>query len=313
MKKKVILDVDTGIDDAIGIILATTAPELDLLGITTVSGNIDLESATLNTLRVLKLLGKDEVQVYKGAETPLQRKIRYAVEIHGASGMAGQLEDVEVVHKQSKKAWEFYHEMASQYPGEVTLVMTGPQTNLAMALNQYPELKNLFKEVIVMGGAVKEKGNESPTAEFNIAIDPEAAEMVFQSGMNVTMIGLDVTKKSLLRREHFSALRKDSPVADFVMKVTNDYMERYFKANGIYGCSMHDPLAVTMTIAPQFVKTQHLFVGVETKSQYCDGQTVCDFENRWNKAPNVHVGLEVDVDGFTAFLIDRINAAPWAL
>lgn len=313
MKKKVILDVDTGIDDAIGIILAATAPEIELLGITTVSGNIDLESATQNTLRVLKLLGKETIQVYKGAETPLQRKIRYAVEIHGASGMAGQLEDIEVNHQQTKLAWEFYHEMASQNPGEVTLVMTGPQTNLARALDLYPELKTQLKEVIVMGGVVKEKGNESPTAEFNIAIDPEAAERVFQSGMKVTMIGLDVTKKSLLRRDHFSALRKDSPVADFVMKVTNDYMERYYKANGIYGCSMHDPLAVTMTIAPQFVKTEHLFVGVETKSQYCDGQTVCDFEQRWHKAPNVHVGLEVDVEGFIDFLIGRINEAPWAL
>lgn len=313
MKKKVILDVDTGIDDAIGIILATTAPEIELLGITTVSGNIDLESATINTLKVLKLLGKDNIQVYKGAETPVNRNIRYAVEIHGASGMAGQLEDMKVSHEQTTLAWDFYHEMTNLYPGEVTLVMTGPQTNLARALNLYPELKQQFKEIIVMGGAVKEKGNESPAAEFNIAIDPEAAEMVFQSGMKVTMIGLDVTKKSLLRREHFSRLRTDSPVADFVMKVTHDYMERYYKANGIYGCSMHDPLAVTMTLAPQFVKTQHLFVGVETQSHYCDGQTVCDFDQRWNKAPNVHVGLEVDVDGFIDFLIDRINAAPWAL
>ncbi len=313
MKKKVILDVDTGIDDAIGIILAATAPEIDLLGITTVSGNIDLESATKNTQRVLKMLGMDQIKVYKGAESPLKRKIRYAVEIHGASGMAGQLENIEVSHDEKKEAWTFYQEMVLKYPGEVTLVMTGPQTNLAIALDRYPELKLQFKEIIVMGGAVKEKGNESPSAEFNIAIDPEAAEIVFQSGMKVTMIGLDVTKKSLLRREHFSGLRKDSPIAEFVMNVTNDYMERYFKANGIYGCSMHDPLAVTMTIAPEFVKTEHLFVGVETQSQYCDGQTVCDFEHRWKKEPNVHVGLEVDVEGFIAFLIDRINRAPWAL
>ncbi len=313
MKKKIILDVDTGIDDAIGIILAATAPEIELLGITTVSGNIDLESATKNTQRVLKLLGMDKIGVYKGAESPLKRKIRYAVEIHGASGMAGQLEEIEVVYSEKKEAWTFYHEMAQKYPGEITLVMTGPQTNLAVALDQFPDLKSQFKEVIVMGGAVKEKGNESPAAEFNIAIDPEAAEIVFQSGMKVTMIGLDVTKKSLLRREHFSQLRKDSPVAQFVMNVTNDYMERYFKANGIYGCSMHDPLAVTMAINPEFVKTEHLFVGVETQSQYCDGQTVCDFEHRWHKAPNVYVGLEVDVEGFIAFLIERVNGAPWVL
>lgn len=312
MKKKVILDVDTGIDDAIGIILAATAPELDLLGITTVSGNIDLESATRNTLRVLSLLGQKDVPVYMGAETPLKRNIRYAVEVHGTSGMAGQLEHIEVSHEETKAAWDFYLEMTKLWPGEITLIMTGPQTNLALALEKYPELRIGFKEVIVMGGAVREKGNESPAAEFNIAIDPEAAECVFSSGLNVTMIGLDVTKKALLKREHFEGLRKDSPVADFVMNVTKQYMDRFFIDNGIYGCAMHDPLAVTMAIDPSFVRTEHLFVGVETRSQYCDGQTVCDFDNRWKKPANVHVGLEVNSQGFIDFLIDRINQAGWA-
>lgn len=310
MKKKVILDVDTGIDDAIGIILAATAPELDVLGITTVSGNIDLESATRNTLRVLKLIDKEaDISVYKGSESPLCRNIRYAVEVHGSSGLADQLEDIEVVHKETELAWDFMKKMTVKYPGEITLIMTGPQTNLALALQKYPELKHGFKEVIVMGGAVKEKGNESPTAEFNIAIDPEAAEQVFSSGLKVTMIGLDVTKKALLKREHFNGLDQESPVAQFVMNVTKQYMDRFFIDNGIYGCAMHDPLAVTMGIAPEYVKTYPYFVGVETRSQYCDGQTVCDFDNRWGKAPNVHVGLEVDSEGFISFLIDRINKA----
>lgn len=310
MKKKVILDVDTGIDDAIGIILAATAPEIELLGITTVSGNIDLESATRNTLRVLKLINRqDTVSVYKGSEKPLSRDIRYAVEVHGQSGLAGQLEDIPVEHNETKPAWVFYNEMAAMNPGEITLIMTGPQTNLALALQKYPELRGRIKEVIVMGGAVKEKGNESPTAEFNIAIDPEAAEYVFSSGMQVTMIGLDVTKKSLLKREHFEGLNPESPVAQFVMNVTKQYMDRFFIDNGIYGCAMHDPLAVTMGIQPGFVTTVPYFVGVETKSQYCDGQTVCDFDNRWGKAPNVHVGMAVDSEGFIAFLIDRINKA----
>lgn len=309
MKKKVILDVDTGIDDAIGIILAATAPEIELLGITTVSGNIDLESATRNTLRVLKLLGKEDVKVYKGAESPLMRSIRYAVEVHGSSGLADQLEDIEVSHNESIEAWDFIKQMALQYPNEITLIMTGPQTNLALTLQKYPEIEKQLKEVIVMGGTVKDKGNESPVAEFNIAIDPEAAEQVFDSSLKVTMIGLDVTKKALLKRAHFEGLKKDSPVAAFVMNVTKQYMDRFYIDNGIYGCAMHDPLAVTMAIAPELVKTYPYYVAVETKSRFCDGQTICDFDNRWGKEPNVHVGLEVDSSAFIEFLIARINAA----
>lgn len=309
MKTKVILDVDTGIDDAIGIILAATAPEIELLGITTVSGNIDLESATINTLRVLKLLGKDGINVYKGAKAPLKRQIRYAVEVHGASGMAGELEHIEVAHTEEKPAWNFLKEMVECYPGEIVLILTGPQTNLAIAIEKYPEIKQKLKEVIVMGGAVIEKGNESPVAEFNIAIDPEAAAQVFESGMKVTMIGLDVTKKALLKRDHFVGLSKDSPVADFVISVTKQYMDYNFSQSGVAGCSMHDPLAVTMAIMPELVKTTPYYVVVETNSLYCDGQTVCDFNGRYNKPANVHVGLEVDSEKFIAFLIDRINKA----
>jgi purine nucleosidase len=309
MKKKVILDVDTGIDDAIGIILAATAPEIELLGITTVSGNIDLESATRNTLRVLKLLGKEDVKVYKGAESPLMRSIRYAVEVHGSSGLADQLEDIDVSYNESIEAWDFIKQMALQYPNEITLIMTGPQTNLALTLQKYPEVEKQLKEVIVMGGTVKDKGNESPVAEFNIAIDPEAAEQVFDSSLKVTMIGLDVTKKALLKRAHFEGLKKDSPVAAFVMNVTKQYMDRFYIDNGIYGCAMHDPLAVTMAITPELVKTYPYYVAVETQSRFCDGQTICDFDNRWGKDPNVYVGLEVDSPAFIDFLIARINAA----
>lgn len=309
MTKKVILDVDTGIDDAIGIILAATAPELELLGITTVSGNIDLESATRNTLRVLKLIDRADIQVYPGAEKPLERSIRYAVEVHGTSGMAGQLEDIEVEMPSNISAPDFIRNMVMENPNEVTLIFTGPQTNLALALSAYPEIKDLIKEVIVMGGAVGVKGNESPVAEFNIAIDPEAAYQVFESGLDVTMIGLDVTKKALLKRDHFSALNHESPIAQFVMNVTHLYMERFYADNGVYGCAMHDPLAVTMAIKPEFVKTMPYYVGVEHRSLFCDGQTVCDFDGRWHKTANVKVGMEVDSDGFIEFLMDRINKA----
>lgn len=306
MKSKVILDVDTGIDDAIGIMLAATAPELEVLGITTVSGNIDLESATKNTLRVLALI-KREIKVYPGELKPLRRNIRYATEVHGASGLAGQLEEMLCSPAQSQHAVDFIIETVKANPHEVTIICTGPQTNLAMALRRAPEIKALIHKVIVMGGAVAVKGNESPVAEFNIAIDPEAAYEVFESGMDVTMIGLDVTKRALLKREHFEGLNQELEASQFVMAVTKQYMDRFFLDNGIYGCAMHDPLAVTMAIRPEFVKTAFHYVAVEHQSQFCDGQTVCDFDNRWQKSPNVKVGMEVDSESFIAFLIERIN------
>ncbi len=307
LKKKVILDVDTGIDDAIGIILAATAPEIDLLGLTTVSGNIDLVSATRNTLRVLKLIGREDVKVYPGAKAPLKRAIRYAVEVHGASGLADQLEDVDVVMPEQPAAWDYIAEMVQKYPNEITLIFTGPQTNLAIALQKYPEIKSLISQVIVMGGACAMKGNESPVAEFNIAIDPEAAHEVFSAGLDLTMIGLNVTKKALLTKASFEGLDSHSPVAQFVMNVTKQYMDRYYLDNGIYGCAMHDPLAVTMAIEPKFVTCKPYFVGIEHQSIYCDGQTVCDYDNRWKKPANAKVGIEVDAKGFIEFLIHRIN------
>lgn len=310
MKKKLILDVDTGIDDAIAIILAATAPELELLGITTVSGNIDLESATRNTLRVLELIGKKGMYgIHMGAEAPLKRNIRYAVEVHGTSGMAGELEDISVELPENTDAISFMIETIKKYPNEVTVVMTGPETNFALALQQAPEIAKLVKEVVIMGGVVTEKGNESPVAEFNIAIDPEAAHIVFNCEAKVTMVGLDVTKKAMLKKEHFEKLNHDSKVAQFVMNVTHQYMERFFLDNGVRGCAMHDPLAVASVICPELIETFPYFVGVETNSVYCDGQTVCDFDNRWQKEPNVQVALKVDAISFIDLLLSRINQA----
>ncbi len=310
---KIILDVDTGIDDAIGILLACASPEVDIQGITTVSGNIDLESATRNTLRVLKLIGRDkEIQVYKGATKPLVRPTRYATEIHGASGLAGQLEDIEVSHDNPVHAVDFMIETLRGNPGQITVIMTGPETNFALAIAKEPRVVDWVKEVIIMGGAADMLGNESPVAEFNIAIDPEAAERVFQCGAKVTMVGLDVTTKALLTQDDAKRV-KDPKVRDFVAGATYDYMMRFNAKKGIEACSMHDPLAVCMAIDPKFVKTLHRFVGVETQSVYCDGMTVCDFDNRWGKEPNVHVAMEVEARNFIDFLVDRLSSLTAAL
>jgi len=320
-RKKVLLDVDTGVDDAIGIIIAATAPKIELLGITTVSGNIDLASATVNTLRVLKLLGKGgQVPVHMGASKPLYRAVRYATEVHGATGLAGQLQDIAVDLPTGQSAEDFMIETIDRHPGEITLIMTAPQTNFAKALEKRPDLGGKLKEIIFMGGVVDGRGNESPRAEFNIAIDPEAANRVLHCGAKITMIGLDVTEKALLTREDLTFDNKNAthsathsaeknPIVDFVKKVTFNYMSRYHDTHGEYACLMHDPLAVSIAVNPDFVKTCHHYVAVETNSTYCDGETVCDFKDQWMKEPNVHVALELDREAFIDFLVDRIEKA----
>ena len=311
--KKIILDVDTGIDDAIGIMLACASPEVDLLGVTTVSGNIDLVSATQNTLRVLKTIGHENTPVYAGQKAPLKREVRYATEIHGSTGLAGQLTGVDVekrlqeVLNNKTTAIDFMIDTIKNNKGEVTLIMTGPETNFATALMREPNLENWVKEIIIMGGAADMKGNESPVAEFNIAIDPEAAQMVFSSKAKVTMVGLDVTTKALLTRDRIDEITGNKAVRDFVYGATYDYMERFYEKNGVYGCFMHDPLAVSLSIDSTLVGKLHRFVGVETNSNYCDGMTVCDFDNRWKKEPNVHVAMEIDPKVFIDFLLERLN------
>ncbi|MGB3368338.1 MAG: nucleoside hydrolase [Acidaminobacteraceae bacterium] len=306
--KKVILDVDTGIDDALGILLAIISPEIDLMGITTVSGNIDVESSTLNTLRVLKLIDKtDEVGVYMGATKPLSRSIRYATEVHGSTGMADQLLDFDVKYKHIMDAEDFIIKTVKENPGEITIVMTAPETNLARAFAKAPEIEDMIKEVIIMGGVVGGKGNESPVAEFNIAIDPEAAHIVFNGNYDLTMIGLDVTKKALLTEDDIAKITETSRVKKFIGDVTKIYMDRFFLDNGIHGCAIHDPLAVAVAIDSSLVETEHKFIVIERNSEYCDGMTICDFDGRWGKKPNVHVALAVDSERFINFFIDRMS------
>ena len=306
-KKKVILDVDTGIDDAIAIMLALASPELEVIGITTVSGNIDLESATTNTLKVLKLIGREDIPVYRGASKPLWRGIRYAKEVHGSCGLAGQLSDLQPGKPQDLDAGSFIKSQLELYPGEITLIMTGPETNLGVLLMQERDLALKFREIIVMGGVAEGRGNESPVAEFNIAIDPEAADLVFHSGAPLTMVGLDVTRKALLRKTAIDELTSTPDIKKFIDQVTMEYRQRFLAINGFEACLMHDPLAVAVAVDPSLVKCIHRYVGIETESRYCDGQTVCDFDGRWGKAPNVQVCMALDEARFVELLTSRLN------
>ncbi|MFE5322686.1 nucleoside hydrolase [Paenibacillus sp. NPDC056579] len=300
MRKKVILDVDTGVDDALGILLAIRSGQFDVLGITTVNGNVSMEQATENTCKILQLAGaEDAIPVYKGADRPLLRESFFEHRVHGKDGIGGALRDMPV-HKQPEAGFgpDFIVEAARREPGELTLVMTGPLTNLALAVRKAPELVQLVKEVVVMGGAVSSYGNVTPTAEYNMYVDPEAAKVVFHAGFpSLTMVGLDVTRKALLTEEQMLQLG-DSDIARYVLESTSDYMKRYYERNGIHACVMHDPLAVGVALDRGIVTTRPYYVDVETRSELCDGQTVCDFQNRLSRQPNVHVCVDVDTDAF---------------
>jgi purine nucleosidase len=308
--KKIVLDVDTGVDDALGIMLAVKSGCFDVLGITTVNGNVSLSKATENTCKILDFLQvNQEIPVICGASRPLMRHVYFEHRIHGEDGLGGALRDVPVrTQVQEGYAPDFMIEQVKKHPGEVTLIMTGPLTNLALAVSKYPELVQQVKEVIFMGGVVKEHGNVTPTAEYNMYVDPEAAKIVFRAGFpSLTLVGLDVTRKVLLDEAHIRELG-DTPMADYVKQSTSEYTQRYFERNGVRACALHDPLAVAVAMSPELVTTQKLYVDVETRSDLCDGQTVCDFQNRLMKEPNMNVCLDVDAPAFFEQFIRVLKA-----
>ena len=304
--KKVIIDVDTGIDDAIGILLAEKSGEADILGITTVNGNTSLEQATINTRKVTTLLGRDDMKVVQGASRPLMREPFFEVSVHGNDGIGGALKDMEVEIRDEGFAPDFIIEQAKQHPGEITVILLAPLTNMALAIRKEPRLKEWLKELVIMGGAVDHPGNITATAEYNIYIDPEAAKIVFHSGIPITLVGLDVTANTLLTKKDVEAIQPGS-ARDFVAESTVHYMNHYLKRNGHEACSMHDPLAVGVALDRTLVKTEKYFVDVETKSELCDGQTVCDFKNYYKKEPNVDVCIQVDDARFIQKLVDTLG------
>ncbi|USD82766.1 nucleoside hydrolase [Bacillus safensis] len=307
--KKLILDVDTGIDDAIGILLAVKSEQFDILGITTVCGNVSVDAATLNTCKVLELVEADNIPVIKGSATPLLRAPHYEHRVHGEDGIGGALKDVRP--KKTADAGfapDFIIEQVLQYSNQVTLVLTGPLTNLALAVKKCPELIHHVKEVIFMGGVVKGQGNVTPVAEFNTYADPEAAKLVLDAGFSsLTQVGLDVTRQVLLTDERIDAIQNET-LAAYIRESTSIYRQRYFERNGVWACAMHDPLAVSLAINKELVSTQAFHVEVETKSEFCDGQMICDFQHQWEKERNVQVCTDVDAEAFFDLLIKTMSS-----
>jgi len=301
----VILDCDPGHDDAIALLLALASPELELLGVTTTYGNQTLDKTTANALRVLELVGRADVPVSAGAERPLARELVVAAHVHGETGLDGPSLPESRSRPIADDAAAFTAAVVGGSHRSVTVVATGPLTNVARYLADYGP--DGIGRVVVMGGAIAE-GNFTPAAEFNIWCDPEAAAAVFDSGLDVSMVGLDVTHQALLGADVEARLRATGRVGAFVADL-NVYFTRYHRETyGWEGAPIHDAVAVAHLIRPDLVETRHRNVEVELESELCRGRTVVDLWNRTDRKPNVHVGVAIDVDAFFDLLVERIGS-----
>lgn len=303
---RIILDCDPGHDDAIALMLALASPEVELLGVTTVAGNQTLEKTTANAIRVLDHLGRDDISVAAGAQRPLVREPYVAANVHGDTGLDGPELPAADRAPEAAHAIDWIAEALSAEPHPVTLVPTGPLTNIALFLARYPELEPKVASIVLMGGAIAE-GNVTPAAEFNIWADPEAAHRVFSSGLDLTMVGLDVTHKALLRRPHVDRLAHSGVAGQLVADLQGFYVEHHKRRYGWDGAPVHDAVAVAHVIDGTLLETTDCGVIVDTGGELSRGRTYVD---RWGSAgwqPNCHVAVDVDSERFLELLVERIS------
>lgn len=306
MKTKIILDVDPGHDDAVAILLAAKHESLDLRGITVVAGNQVLEKTLQNALNICSLAGIS-VPVYAGQGMPLFRDQVIADNIHGDSGLDGSEFPETNRQAESQSAVDFIIEECLKYDKELVLIPTGPLTNIALALMKEPRIKEGIKEIVLMGGAYG-MGNHTPSAEFNIYVDPEAAHVVFESGLPVTMIGLDLTHQAKAYPDVVARIGQiNSPVAQVVVELLEFFGSTYKREFNFEAPPLHDVCAVAYVIDPSLIKTQKLPVVIDTSKGPCYGRTVCDFYGVTAKPANVDVALELDQNRFWDLLIETIQ------
>src|SRR5437588_3529688 len=306
MKHKIILDCDPGHDDAIAILLAAHHPEIDLLAITTVAGNQSLEKTTHNALKVCALANIRDVPVARGMDRPLVRPARFAPEIHGESGMDGPDIPEPDIDPVPQHAVDLIVEKLLNSDGDITLVPTGPLTNIAAAMRHEPAILPKIKAISLMGGAIG-VGNRMPAAEFNIWADPEAAAIVFDCGRPITMSPLEVTHQALATDEILDHLRAaNRPVATFVADLLIFFGDSYRNVFGFPAPPVHDPCAVAAVIDPDIFCAHSIRVEIETRGEWTTGRTVCDVYGVSGKQPNARVGYALDVPRFWEMLISTI-------
>ena len=296
---EILLDCDPGHDDAIALLLALASPEVELVGVTTVAGNQTLDKTTANALRVLELASA-EIPVAAGADRPLVRELRVAANVHGETGLDGP----DLPPPRTEPVREHAVDFLAERVGGRTLVATGPLTNVALLLARHPDARP--ERLVLMGGAIAE-GNVTPAAEFNIWADPEAAARVFESGLDVTMVGLDVTHKALMTREHAEELRGAGRVGEVVAELFDFFSVFHREVYGFEGSPIHDAVAVAQVLRPELLELKRLQVAVDCESTLCRGRTVVDVWRRTGEEPNAHVAVDIDAEAFLSLLVERLS------
>lgn len=292
----VIIDCDPGCDDTAALLLAFRCPEFDIRGITTVSGNVSLEKTTCNALRVAEVIGTD-VPVCAGADRPMFREPVYAPHVHGEDGLLGIDLPAPKKNHSPEKAWDFLYREAAAQKGELEVIAVGPLTNLGIALSTHSDLAGLIKRVVIMGGAAQ-GGNVTPCAEFNIYVDPEAADIVLRSGIPLCVCGLDVTLRAYLTAEEIQGIKAlGTPQSELFGAVTEQNCEKVFCPQG---APLHDPAAVLFAMDESLFTSQRCWMRVETAGTITRGKTVTDCYSDAQKEANVDLVLDVDRERFAA-------------
>ena len=301
----IILDCDPGHDDAIALLLALASPELEVVGVTTISGNQTVDKTTANALRILELAGRADIPVHVGADRPFVRERDVAAHVHGESGLDGPDLPPPTTAAREQHAVAFLAEQIAARAGQITLVATGPLTNVGLLFALHPEVRP--ERIVLMGGSVGE-GNRTPAAEFNIWADPEAAERVFVEGLDTTMVGLDVTHRALITDAHTEELRGAGKVGTVVAELM-DFYARFHKARypELDGSPMHDPVCIAHLVAPGLVDVRDALIEVDCGDGPSRGRTNVDWRDREHfGAPNGKVGLDLDGDAFARMVVERI-------
>lgn len=308
--RKIIIDTDPGQDDAVAILLALGSPEdIDLLGITTVAGNVPLALTQKNARITCEVAGRPEVKVFAGCDAPLERPLVTAEHVHGSTGLDGPDLFEPTMALQDQHGVEFIIDtLRAEAPGTVTLCPLGPLTNIGAAFRKAPDIIDRVQEIVLMGGAYFEVGNITPAAEFNIYVDPEAARDVLASGVRITMMPLDVTHKALTSRARVQAFRDlGSRVGNFTADML-DFFERFdVEKYGSEGGPLHDPCVIAYLIQPELFSGRHINVEIETASPLTLGMTVADWWGVTDRPANALFIGDVDADGFFALLTERLG------
>lgn len=308
-KRKIIIDTDPGQDDAVAILLALGSPEeIEVLGITAVAGNVPLSLTESNARRVCELAGRPDVKVFAGCDRPMGRPLVTAEHVHGETGLNGPVLPDPTMPLQDQHGVDFIIDtLRAEAPGTVTLCPLGPLTNIATAFEKAPDIVEKVQEIVLMGGAYFEVGNITPAAEFNIYVDPQAADIVFKSGVPIVVMPLDVTHKALVTPARNDAFRNIGNRVGIAVAEMTDFFERFDKEKyGSDGAPLHDPCVTAYLIKPELFKGRHINVEIETQSELTMGMTVADWWGVTDRPANATFMGDVDSDGFFALIAERI-------